>query len=267
MQPLLIALQFLTCLPIRLASMPTAEQLGRSLLWYPLVGFLLGLLLCGLSNLLAGSPSLLHAALLLTAWVVLSGGLHLDGLADSADAWLGGLGDRERTLLIMKDPRSGPIAVVTLVALLEQGQWTALLLAPWLARGLLPLLFLTTAYVRAGGLGQALAEHLPRQTLPWLLGAHGLAVALFGPAGGVGGWGRPLADPLPRQPLPWLLAAHGLAIALFGPAGWLALVLALVMFAWLRRLMIARLGGTTGDTAGALVELVECVVLVGLALY
>ena len=242
MQPLLIALQFLTCLPIRLASMPTAEQLGRSLLWYPLVGFLLGLLLCGLSNLLAGSPSLLHAALLLTAWVVLSGGLHLDGLADSADAWLGGLGDRERTLLIMKDPRSGPIAVVTLVlllllkfaalvALLEQGQWTALLLAPWLARGLLPLLFLTTAYVRAGGLGQALAEHLPRQTLPWLL------------------------------------AAHGLAIALFGPAGWLALVLALVMFAWLRRLMIARLGGTTGDTAGALVELVECVVLVGLALY
>src|SRR3989338_3899519 len=242
MQPLLIALQFLTCLPIRLASMPTAEQLGRSLLWYPLVGFLLGLLLCGLSNLLAGSPSLLHAALLLTAWVVLSGGLHLDGLADSADAWLGGLGDRERTLLIMKDPRSGPIAVVTLVlllllkfaalvALLEQGQWTALLLAPWVARGLLPLLFLTTAFVRAGGRGQALAEHLPRQTLPWLL------------------------------------AAHGLAIALFGPAGWLALVLALVMFAWLRRLMIARLGGTTGDTAGALVELVECVVLVGLALY
>ena len=241
MQPLLIALQFLTCLPIRLAGMPTAVQMGRSLLWYPLVGFLLGLLLCGLNGLLAGSPSLLHAALLLTAWVVLSGGLHLDGLADSADAWLGGLGDRERTLLIMKDPRSGPIAVVTLVlllllkfaalvALLEQGQMTALLLAPWLARGLLPLLFLTTAYVRAGGLGQALAEHLPRQTLPWLL------------------------------------AAHGLAIAAFGPAGWLALALALFMFAWLRRLMNARLGGTTGDTAGALVELVECAVLVGLAL-
>lgn len=242
MQPLLIALQFLTCLPIRLAGMPTAAQMGRSLLWYPLVGFLLGLLLCGLNTLLAATPSLLHAALLLTAWVVLSGGLHLDGLADSADAWLGGLGDRERTLLIMKDPRSGPIAVVTLalllllkftalVALLEQGQWTALLLAPWLARGLLPLLFLTTAYVRAGGLGQALAEHLPRQTLPWLL------------------------------------AVHGLAIAAFGAAGWLALGLGLALFAWLRRLMNARLGGTTGDTAGALVELVECAVLVGLALY
>jgi adenosylcobinamide-GDP ribazoletransferase len=61
---------------------------------------------------------MLHAALLLTVWVLLSGGLHLDGLADSADAWLGGFGDRERTLTIMKDPRSGPIAVVVLVLVL-----------------------------------------------------------------------------------------------------------------------------------------------------
>ena len=41
-------------------------------------------------------------ALLLTAWVLLSGGLHLDGLADSADAWLGGFGDRERTLALIE---------------------------------------------------------------------------------------------------------------------------------------------------------------------
>lgn len=50
---------------------------------------------------------MLHAALLLTVWVLLSGGLHLDGLADSADAWLGGFGDRERTLTIMKDRAAG----------------------------------------------------------------------------------------------------------------------------------------------------------------
>ncbi|WP_137885816.1 adenosylcobinamide-GDP ribazoletransferase [Pseudomonas sp. 2FE] len=241
MQPLLIALQFLTCLPIRLAGMPTSEQLGRSLLWYPAVGLLLGALLWGLSVLLGGAPLLLHAAVLLAAWVILTGALHLDGLADTADAWLGGLGDRERTLTIMKDPRSGPVAVVTLVlllllkfaalvALLEQGQEPALLLAPWLARALLPLLFLSTPYVRIGGLGQALAEHLPRQTLPWVLGAHGLAILLLG----------------------W--------------AGLLALACALLLFAWLRRRMIARLGGTTGDTAGAMVELVECAVLLSLAL-
>lgn len=155
MMPLLIALQFLTRLPVRLPGMPEPQQIGRSLLFYPLVGALLGLLLLGLEWLLGDTALLLKAALLLAAWVALSGGLHLDGLADTADAWVGGYGDRERTLAIMKDPRSGPIAVVVLVlvlllkfaalvALLEQGPIAALLLAPWLARGLLPLLFMTT---------------------------------------------------------------------------------------------------------------------------
>ena len=115
MLPFWIALQFLSSLPIRLSGMPAPQELGRSLLCYPLVGALFGLLLWGLNGLLGNAPLMLHAALLLTAWVLLSGGLHLDGLADSADAWLGGFGDRERTLSIMKDPRSGPIAVVTLV--------------------------------------------------------------------------------------------------------------------------------------------------------
>jgi adenosylcobinamide-GDP ribazoletransferase len=54
------------------------------------------------------------AALLLAVWVLLTGGLHLDGLADTADAWIGGQGDRDRTLAIMKDPRSGPIAIVAI---------------------------------------------------------------------------------------------------------------------------------------------------------
>ncbi len=113
---------------------------------------------------------MLHAALLLSLWVLLSGGLHLDGLADSADA-LGGFGDRERTLTIMKDPRSGPIAVVTLVlvlllkfaailALIESNHSIGLLLAPLIGRSAMLALFLGTPYVRAGGLGQALADHL-----------------------------------------------------------------------------------------------------------
>ena len=109
-----IALQFLSSLPVRLPGMPEPRQVGRSLLCYPLVGLLFGLLLWLANHLLYGAPTALHAAMLLTLWVLLSGALHLDGLADSADAWLGGFGDRERTLQIMKDPRSGPIAVVTL---------------------------------------------------------------------------------------------------------------------------------------------------------
>ncbi|SCY83059.1 adenosylcobinamide-GDP ribazoletransferase [Pseudomonas sp. NFACC37-1] len=240
MLPFWIALQFLSSLPVRLPGMPEPEQLGRSLLFYPLVGLLFGGLLWLLNALLTGVPPLLHAALLLTAWVLLSGGLHLDGLADSADAWLGGFGDRERTLLIMKDPRSGPIAVITLVlvlllkfvallALIEQGQSLALLIIPVLGRGALLGLFLTTPYVRAGGLGQALADHLPRRAGWQVLAGCALGCVL------VTGWN-----------------------------GILALVIALGVLVGLRRMMVRRLGGCTGDTAGALLELLEVAVLVGL---
>jgi adenosylcobinamide-GDP ribazoletransferase len=182
---------------------------------------------------------LLHAALLLTVWVLLSGALHLDGLADSADAWLGGFGDRERTLTIMKDPRSGPIAVVALVlvlllkfaallALIEQGQGMALIIVPVLGRAALLGLFLTTPYVRKGGLGQALADHLPRKAGGWVLGLSALGCVLI--------------------------------------AGFGAVLISLGVFVWLRRVMMRRLGGTTGDTAGAMLELLEMAVLVGLAL-
>ena len=237
MLPFWIALQFLSSLPVRLPGMPEPRQMGQSLLWYPLVGLLFGALLWALDHLLGGAPAVLHAALLLSAWVLLSGALHLDGLADSADAWLGGFGDRERTLEIMKDPRSGPIAVVTLVlvlllkfaavlALIETGQGVALILAPVLGRAAMLGLFLNTPYVRAGGLGQALAEHLPRQQAVWVL----LAVA----AG---------------------------CVALAGWPGVWALATAAVVFFWLRQRMVQRLGGTTGDTAGALLELLELAVL------
>ncbi|MGP6433781.1 adenosylcobinamide-GDP ribazoletransferase [Pseudomonas paraglycinae] len=243
MLPLWIALQFLSSLPIRLPGMPAPEQLGRSLLFYPLVGLLFGVILWALNIALAGAPLLLHGALLLTVWVLLSGALHLDGLADSADAWLGGFGDRERTLTIMKDPRSGPIAVVTLVlvlllkfaallALIEQQQGMALIIVPLIGRAALLGLFLTTTYVRAGGLGQALADYLPRKT-----GWQVLAVS----------------------------AAACVVIAGFNTV--VALLLAVVVFIWLRHLMVRRLGGTTGDTAGALLELLEMSVLVGLALF
>lgn len=242
MQAFWIALQFLSSLPVRLAGMPAPEQMGRSLLCYPLVGLLFGGVLWAASVLLADSPPMLQAALLLCVWVWLSGALHLDGLADSADAWLGGFGDRERTLTIMKDPRSGPIAVVTLVlvlllkfcallALVDSGQAVGLLLAPVLGRAAMLGLFLCTPYVRAGGLGQALAEHLPRGEAKAMLLATGLGCLVLA------GWN-----------------------------GILAVGVALLVFALLRQVMLKRLGGTTGDTAGALLELLELAVVVSLAL-
>ncbi|NAT23792.1 adenosylcobinamide-GDP ribazoletransferase [Pseudomonas syringae] len=242
MLPFWIALQFLGSLPIRLPGMPRPEELGRSLLFYPLVGVVFGTLLLGFNALLSGAPLMLHAALLLSAWVLLSGGLHLDGLADSADAWLGGFGDRERTLNIMKDPRSGPIAVVTLVmvlllkfaaivALIESHNSVGLLLAPLIGRSAMLALFLGTPYVRSGGLGQALADHLPRSL------------------------GRKV-----------LLVSAVASVMLAGGSGIAALLVCAVCFYGLRHMMMRRLGGSTGDTAGALLELLELAVLLTLAL-
>ncbi|MBD1551951.1 adenosylcobinamide-GDP ribazoletransferase [Pseudomonas typographi] len=237
MRPLLIAVQFLTCLPVRLAGRPKATELGRSLLYYPLVGGVFALLLGSVSVLLGDRLPLLHAALLLAAWVWLSGGLHLDGLADSADAWVGGFGDRERTLAIMKDPRSGPMAVVALILVLLLklcallallGHGAAWWLVPVLGRAALLGLFLTTPYVRKEGLGQAMAEHLPRREGWWVM-AGCLLLALS--------W------------LPWHQVGAGI-----------------VAFVCLRWLMLKRLGGCTGDTAGALLELTETVLLVAGAL-
>jgi len=242
MLPFWIALQFLSSLPVRLPGMPEPREVGRSLLCYPLVGLLFGVLLWLASHLLQGTAAPLHAALLLALWVLLSGALHLDGLADSADAWLGGFGDRERTLQIMKDPRSGPIAVVTLVlvlllkfcalwVLVERGAGALLVLAPVVGRAAMLGLFLGTPYVRPGGLGQALAEHLPRRAAGWVLLGSMLLCLLLG----------------------------GLR------AVW-PMVVAIGVFLWLRRLMCQRLGGATGDTAGALLELLELAVVLALAL-
>ncbi|HCJ29476.1 MAG TPA: adenosylcobinamide-GDP ribazoletransferase, partial [Pseudomonas sp.] len=100
MQPLLIALQFLTCLPVRLDGKPEPRAIGVSLLYYPVVGLLMGGMLVVLGMALHDTAPALRAALVLAAWVAITGALHLDGLADSADAWLGGFGDRERTLAI-----------------------------------------------------------------------------------------------------------------------------------------------------------------------
>ena len=239
MRALLVAIGFLTRLPVPGYAYDDARAKAASLAWYPLVGTLIGLLLGVLAWGLRDTSALLSAGLLVSAWVAVTGALHLDGLADSADAWIGGMGDREKTLAIMKDPRSGPAGVVALVLLLllkfsalaslGPAPWAALLLAPLLARASLVALFLTTPYVRSGGLGTFLVD-APR-------GACVIAV----------------------------LVSAALCLQ-FGGRGLSALVLAAAVFGLWRRACMTRLGGCTGDTAGALAEMVEVAVLVGLAL-
>ncbi|WP_323148259.1 adenosylcobinamide-GDP ribazoletransferase [Pseudomonas oryzihabitans] len=235
----LIAVQFLTRLPVRLPGMPAPEAIGRSVLWYPAIGLLIGAVLSLIAWVGAGGGVFLQAALVLAAWVMVTGGLHLDGLADTLDAWVGGYGDRERTLAIMKDPACGPMGVLALLLTLLL-KWSALVvllpdslaclwLAPLAGRLALPWLLLTTAYVRPGGLGDMLSRHLPRKLLNRVL----------------------------------LLGAAGLALL---PQGFVALLVTAGIALLARRALRKRLGGTTGDTAGALLEITETGVLVALAL-
>ncbi len=236
---LLIALQFLTCLPITLRQAPHDREVGFSALFYPLVGLILAGLLEPLLHLALHSQAtpFFWAAITLSAWVLLTGGLHLDGLADSVDAWKGGLGQRERTLALMKDPHCGPMAIIALflvltlkLAALEvlalDGQWILLGLPLVLGRLALVLLFLSTPYARAQGLGFALSHHLPRK--PAIL---------------------------------VLALTTGALMIVFKVLGVLSCVASLGVFLVLRRALLQRLGGTTGDTAGALVELTETTVL------
>ena len=236
-RPFLAAVQFLTRLPVRLTTQVSEKDAGYSLLYYPLVGLIIGMILAGFGWLMSGMPPLAAAALLVTIWILLTGGLHLDGLADSVDAWIGGLGDREKTLMIMKDPNCGPAGVsaivlaillkfVSLYSLNSAGEWIAVMLAVILARTLLPLLFLTTPYVRNNGLGSALAAFQPRNGSIFIII---LTVALI-----------------------FLLTGNRYL--------WLVLTAAAV-FLLLRHLMLYRIGGTTGDTAGALVEITETAIL------
>lgn len=238
MRGLLAAIGFLTRVPVPARVFDDARAQSQSLAWYPAVGLLLGGLLCAVAWGLQALPPLLGSTLLVAAWVLLTGALHLDGLADSADAWVGGLGDRARTLAIMKDPACGPAGVVALVlvllskvaalASLPGAPWAALLLAPLLARMALTAAFVTTPYVRSGGLGSG------------LVGAPRIASAVG-------------------------LVLGAAACIAFGWRGALALAVAAVVFALWRRACLQRLGGITGDTAGALAECVEVAVLVAIA--
>lgn len=233
----LFAIQFLTRIPVANSPRDYTDQIqANSMLYYPLVGLLIGGTLVLIAMMLDNAmPADLTAILILGCWAIITGGLHLDGLADSADAWLGGHGDTEKSLEIMKDPRCGSSAVISLVLVLLakyaalqfiilNHYWDALLIAPILGRTAIIPLFLWTAYVRPNGLGAKMAELVPKRQAKYVL----IAALLFS----------------------LVTTGMGLVIA------------AAIVYFFVRQLMVSCIGGTTGDTAGAMIELVEACVLV-----
>jgi adenosylcobinamide-GDP ribazoletransferase len=239
--PFWLALQFLTRFPVPRGVTPNPAALGWSVVMYPLVALLIGMsliLLQGTLHYQHAAPSL-AAGLLLTSWVLITGGLHIDGLADCVDAYVGGYGDAERSLKIMKDPCSGPMAVAAVVllmllkfsaltALFEKNAWLPLLFTPVIGRSFVAVILLATPYVRSQGLGSPLIENLPRRPV--------MAVVAF--------------------------SAFCVWLAL-GP--WP--LLAAILMVWvLRSIAVRRIGGCTGDVLGAMIEISEATALVVCAL-
>jgi adenosylcobinamide-GDP ribazoletransferase len=240
---LVCAAQFLTRLPTPALTAFEPDWISRSARFFPLAGQMVGLLCAGVwlaaGRLWPGAPA---AALAVGAGVLITGAFHEDGLADTADG-LGGGGDRERRLAIMKDSRIGSFGALALG--LVTGLRILLLagLSPW--RGALALIV-------AHGAARSAAV-MVMASLPYAGDPEAAKV-----------------KPAP-QGVRWPEAAFALAtgvwpLALLGPArAALALGLAaaptLVMALTARRLI----GGMTGDVLGAVEQLAEAGLLMGAA--
>jgi adenosylcobinamide-GDP ribazoletransferase len=239
MRTLRIAFGLMTTLPVKLPSDWSVGDSGRAAVWYPLVGLVIGALtwLAWKGTTFLFSP-LVTGIITLIIWIVLTGGLHLDGLADCCDGLFASVSPARR-LEIMKDPHVGAFGVIGLILILflkaaALGSLTSvssfgILLAACLARwcilpaGLLPL-------ARPSGMGADFTLGFQRSFIVWS--------AII-----------PLT-------LAILLGLRGVLSSMAG-LGAVALVL------WLAK---SRIGGITGDVFGMVVEIVEATVLLSFSI-
>ena len=238
MKHIRIAFSLLTTLPIRASDHWQPGESGRAAGWYPFVGLVLGLLVAAI-HLLASRflPPLVNAALALSLWVALTGGLHFDGLSDCCDGLLHP-SNPEKRLQIMKDPHLGAFGAI--------GLGLALLLK-FTALASLPPERAVLAVLLAASLGR------------WVI-----LLAGFQSLANKTGMGADFAVGLRKSALVWgALIPLGLT-ALLGLRGLLALALALLAALGLLRFARSRIGGVTGDVFGLLVEAVEIVTLLAL---
>ncbi|MEM8500337.1 MAG: adenosylcobinamide-GDP ribazoletransferase [Pseudomonadota bacterium] len=243
MNSFFIALSLMTRLPMaqRVSTSASKDEQQRSMYYYPLVGAVLAALLiivaCATSFIV---DPLLSACVLLLFWIGLTGALHLDGLADSWDAYFAHHGDSESTRRVLKDPANGTMAVVSVVMIIvlklaalnylfgSADEFAPALFATlMLPRTAVLLLMLTTSYANDGGLATTLSDaQSPRITYSIVAITIVFLALLIGP----------------------------------GPVC-IALLLIGFLLVWWRHRWLAMIGGYTGDVLGAYIEMSECLVL------
>lgn len=238
MRSLRAAIVFLTRFPVGVGP-SGPPPLHRVVPWFPIVGALIGavvgLAYVGLSQVL---PLTLSAAIVISFSVALTGAFHLDGLADSADAFAGGTTVEQR-LEILKDSRLGTYGTSALVLVL-----------------LIEMTALGVLSPRDGFIGLISAHAIGR--------AAAVLVMVMNKRAAKEGLGADYIHELSRvRCLLGVVAASGLVVFLNGPKGLLLLVFAVppasLMWAWSHR----SIGGVVGDSLGAIAQLSQASVLVG----
>ena len=238
-----IALQFLTLFPVRVRRPLATGELGGSLVYFPLIGALIGgiLALAGSALTTVASP-LLASAIVVALGLVLTGLLHFDGLLDTVDGLFGGA-NREDRLAIMRDSRVGSFALAAgtcdillrlaaVNVLLETGGLLGLIWAAAASRFAMAYTVMAFKPARDSGF-----------SFDFRVGVNALTVVLAG------------------------LIALVLGYATVGHAS-LALIAGALVLAHLAGLLaVSKVGGLTGDIYGAVNEVVEIAMLVTLALW
>ena len=228
MNDLRTALGLLTIFPARYDA---SRISARAMVWYPLVGLLIGAALSA-ANVLTRLvlPDLAAAVLVVALWAILTGGLHLDGFADACDALFAAT-TRERRLEILRDVHLGAFGAAGLILLLmlkaatlANGSWASLFLAPILGRWAI-VFAATFPLARREGMAAMFVAGLTRREIL-------IATMLVALPCGIFGW---------------------IGLASFVVAIGLALFIA--------RLGLNRLGGLTGDIYGMICESIEVAVL------
>ncbi|MBO8138067.1 MAG: adenosylcobinamide-GDP ribazoletransferase [Desulfotomaculum sp.] len=242
MRSFILAAGFLTVLPMGKNITASESDIGRSLGWFPLVGMLIGAISVGVCWLLHTMGLNLAADVLAVLTpVFLTGGLHWDGLMDTADGILS-YRDREKMLAIMKDSTVGAMGVLAAICILLlkialvveiplPEKLYCLGILPVISRMCMVFSIVKFPYAREKGIGGIFAYHAGNKQLALAAAVTAAAIGLI--------W-------------PW----PGFLLVLWG------LLFSVIFSSWVCR----RLGGLTGDVYGAVTEITEAAVLMVVAL-
>jgi len=239
------ALQFLTIVTVRRNHTMAEGDLAKSMPYFPLIGFLIGVVLVNADKVfsLIAIPHTIATFLVIILSVLITRALHLDGLADTFDGLMGGR-DHSSRLAIMKDSRLGTAGAIGIVfvlvmkylclsTLFESDRIAALLIAPLAARWAQTFMVFRATYGREQGMGKAFVGHLSSKGLA---AASAVAVGLSAFV---------------------IVRLDARSVTLF-----FLMVCGVVLLTILgKHYLVRKLGGVTGDAIGAMSELNEVFVL------